>query len=54
VRRVAEIARCDVVFVFLEYVYGIEKSEAGMLNSLSLIAVVVGSISGGVIVDWLL
>ena len=41
-------------FAFLEYVYGIEKGEAGMLNSLPLIAVVIGSISGGIIVDWLL
>lgn len=41
-------------FAFLEYVYGIDKAKAGMLNSLPLIAVVIGSISGGVIVDWLL
>ena len=41
-------------FAFLEYVYGIDKAEAGLLNSLPLIAVVVGSIVGGVIVDWLL
>jgi len=41
-------------FAFLEYVYGINKAQAGMLNSLPLIAVVVGSVSGGVIVDWLL
>jgi len=40
-------------FAFLEYVYGINKAEAGMLNSLPLIAVVIGSISGGVIVDWM-
>ena len=41
-------------FAFLEYVYGIEKGEAGFLASLPLLAVVIGSISGGVIVDWLL
>ena len=41
-------------FAYLEYVYGIDKAEAGMLNSLPLLAVVVGSILGGVIVDWLL
>lgn len=41
-------------FAFLEYVYGIDKAETGMLNSLPLIAVVIGSILGGVIVDWLL
>lgn len=40
-------------FAFLEYVYGIEKDEAGLLTSLPLLAVVVGSLSGGVIVDWL-
>jgi len=41
-------------FAFLEYVYGIDKAEAGLLNSLPLIAVVIGSLSGGVLVDWLL
>ncbi len=41
-------------FAFLEYVYHIDKSEAGFLNSLPLIAVVIGSLSGGVIVDRLL
>ncbi len=41
-------------FAFLEYVYGINKAEAGLLNSLPLIAVVIGSIAGGLIVDWLL
>ena len=41
-------------FAFLEYVYKIDKSEAGLLNSLPLLAVVVGSLVGGVIVDWLL
>ena len=40
-------------FAFLEYVYGINKAEAGLLNSLPLIAVVIGSIAGGLIVDWL-
>ncbi|MCP4171225.1 MAG: MFS transporter [Fuerstiella sp.] len=40
-------------FAFLEYVYDIDKAEAGLLNSLPLIAVVVGSIAGGIIVDWL-
>ncbi len=41
-------------FAFLEYAYGINKAQAGMLNSLPLIAVVVGSLLGGVIVDGLL
>ena len=41
-------------FAFLEYAYGIEKDEAGFLNSLPLIAVILGSLSGGIIVDWLL
>ncbi len=40
-------------FAFLEYAYGIDKDEAGFLNSLPLIAVIAGSLSGGVIVDWL-
>ena len=41
-------------FAFLEYVYGIDKDEAGLLTSLPLLAVVIGSLSGGVIVDRLL
>lgn len=41
-------------FAFLEYAYGISKAQAGVLNSLPLIAVVVGSLSGGLIVDGLL
>ena len=41
-------------FAFLEYAYGITKAQAGVLNSLPLIAVVVGSLSGGAIVDGLL
>lgn len=41
-------------FAFLEYAYGISKAQAGMLNSLPLIGVIVGSLLGGVIVDWLL
>lgn len=41
-------------FAFLEYVYGIDKGEAGLLTSLPLLAVVIGSLSGGVIVDGLL
>ncbi len=41
-------------FAFLEYVYGIPKAKAGLLNSLPLMAVVVGSLSGGVIIDRLL
>ncbi len=41
-------------FAFLEYVYGITRAEAGLLSSLPLMAVVVGSLLGGVIVDWLL
>ncbi len=41
-------------FAFLEYVYDIPKAEAGLLNSLPLMAVVVGSLCGGVIVDRLL
>lgn len=41
-------------FAFLEYVYGVDKASAGMLNSLPLIAVVVGSLAGGVVVDRLL
>ncbi|MEO2031433.1 MAG: MFS transporter, partial [Planctomycetaceae bacterium] len=41
-------------FAFLEYAYGISKAQAGILNSLPLIGVVVGSLLGGVAVDWLL
>ena len=41
-------------FNFLEHVYGISKAEAGVLNSLPLIAVIAGTTSGGVIVDFLL
>ena len=41
-------------FAFLEYVYAIDKDEAGLLTSLPLLAVVIGSLSGGAIVDWLL
>ena len=41
-------------FAFLEYVYGIEKSEAGFLNSLPLMAVIAGTLFGGMIIDWLL
>ena len=41
-------------FAFLEYAYGITKAEAGLLNSLPLMAVVAGSLSGGMIIDGLL
>lgn len=41
-------------FAFLEYAYGISKSQAGLLNSLPLVAVVAGSLAGGVLVDSLL
>ena len=41
-------------FAFLEYVYGIDKDAAGLLTSLPLFAVVVGSLIGGVLVDGLL
>jgi len=41
-------------FAFLEYMYGIKKAEAGLLTSLPLMAVVVGSLSGGAIIDWLM
>ena len=41
-------------FAFLEYSYGIDKDEAGLLNSLPLIAVVIGSVTGGVLTDLLL
>ena len=41
-------------FAYLEYVFHITKAEAGFLNSLPLYAVVIGSILGGFIVDWLL
>lgn len=41
-------------FAFLEYSHGVTKAEAGWLNSLPLIAVVIGSLAGGPIVDGLL
>jgi MFS family permease len=41
-------------FAFLEYAYGISRAEAGLLNSMPLLAVVIGTMSGGVIVDRLL
>ncbi|MGE0375892.1 MAG: MFS transporter [Planctomycetaceae bacterium] len=41
-------------FAFLEYVYGIPTAEAGFLNSLPLVAVVAGCLTGGVLVDRLL
>jgi MFS family permease len=41
-------------FAFLVYAYGIGKAEAGFLNSLHLIAVVVGSLTGGLLIDALL
>lgn len=41
-------------FAFLEYSYNINTEEAGLLNSLPLIAIVVGSLLGGVIIDQLL
>jgi len=41
-------------FAFLEYSYDVDKQEAGWLNSLPLLAVVAGSLSGGVLVDLLL
>lgn len=41
-------------FAFLEYAYGIGKAQAGLLNSLPLIAVVVGSLLGGLLIDALL
>ena len=40
-------------FAFLEYAHGMTKSEAGFYNSLPLMAVIVGSLSGGLIVDHL-
>ncbi len=40
-------------FAFLEYAYGLGKAQAGLLNSLPLIAVVIGSLLGGVVVDGL-
>lgn len=39
-------------FAFLEYGYGIDKESAGLLNSLPLIAVVIGSLLGGVAIDF--
>ena len=41
-------------FAFLEYAHGIDKADAGLLNSLPLMAVVAGSLAGGAIVDGLL
>lgn len=41
-------------FAFLEYAYGISKVQAGVLNSLPLVATVVGGLAGGVMVDSLL
>ncbi|MBX3438583.1 MAG: MFS transporter [Planctomycetaceae bacterium] len=41
-------------FAFLEYAHGVPKAAAGVLNSLPLMAVVVGSLTGGVLIDWLL
>jgi MFS family permease len=41
-------------FNYLEKVYGISKANAGFLTSLPLLAVVVGTTFGGVIVDLLL
>jgi len=40
-------------FAFLEYVYGVTKAEAGFLNSLPLLAVVIGTSCGGAVVDYL-
>ncbi|MBI83907.1 MAG: MFS transporter [Planctomyces sp.] len=40
-------------FAFLEYVYGVDKASAGLYNSFPLIAVVTGSLTGGMIVDGL-
>lgn len=41
-------------FAFLEYVYHIDRDQAGFLNSLPLISFVFGSLSGGILIDWLL
>ena len=41
-------------FAFLEYSYEIDKTAAGKYTSWPLLSVVVGTLSGGVIVDWLL
>lgn len=41
-------------FAFLEYAYGISKAEAGALNSLPLAGMVIGSLSGGLLVDGIL
>ncbi len=41
-------------FAFLEYSYGIDRDEVGLLNSLPLMAIVFGSLLGGVIIDVLL
>ena len=40
-------------FAFLEYKYGIDKKQAGLLTSLPLAAVVIGSLTGGYVVDFL-
>ena len=42
------------MFAYLEYVFSVPKDQAGLLNSLPLIAVVVGTSTGGIVVDWLL
>lgn len=39
---------------FLEFAYGVQKSEAGALTAWPLVAIVVGSLCGGVTIDWLL
>ncbi len=39
---------------FLEFAYGVKKSEAGMLTAWPLLAIVAGSLCGGVMIDWLL
>ena len=41
-------------FAFLEYSYGIDRAAAGRWNSLPLLSVVIGTLSGGVLVDLLL
>ena len=41
-------------FAFLEYSYHIDRQSAGLLTSLPLLSVVVGTLSGGVVVDVLL
>lgn len=39
---------------FLEFAYGVKKSEAGMLTAWPLLAIVAGSLCGGITIDWLL